>query len=419
MKKILSVVFTVFEWSIPVLGISRLGAGRAASVVLASAAHLVPILGCALAGWDPVIMLLAYWIEIAVVALALVLVMAMWLLFRLAGMKVSHAGPGFTFPDRILRGGPGNRIFFFLLWTAQLSAFLAVNLKVLGGIAQSHYSLETLAASLQHLMHGFLPPGTGIVDFLNSESASLALMVVSGIVSLGFHLSGRGGSSNDAIYVFMAKPLVRIMAMSLVLGCAMAFSSYRLPALATVIVMALAMALIDQRVELIGHDYASGKTRNARFATPQGALVNFGLSILIVIVSAHFLVSYFYSRHMHYRVLKNPAVTQGVIIHARSSGGEGDGDASGMSRWIVDARYATERDPSRSHILREIAVQLPSAADPNGLTVRILHEASEPRNAFADTPEEQNIDASMLVYGIILLVLGLPAKWAIARIFHD
>ena len=419
MKKILSVVFTTLEWAIPVLGLSRLGAGRAASVVLASAAHLVPILGCAFAGWDPVIMLLAYWIEIAIVVLALVLVMAMWLVFRLTVSKANTADSRFNLPDRILRGGPGNRIFLFLIWTAQLSAFLAVNLKVLGSIAQSHYGLETLAASLQHLMRGFLPSGTGIIDYLNSESASLALMVVSGIVSLGLQLSGRGRSSNDAIYVFIAKPLVRIMAMSLVFGCAMAFSSYRLPALATVIVMALAMALIDQRVELIGHDYASGKERNARFATPQGALVNFGLSILIVIVSAHFLVSYFHVRHLHYRVLKNPAVTQGVIIHSRSSDGEGDGDTSGMSRWIVDARYAPERDPSRSYVIRNVAVQLPPTADPNGLTVRILHEASEPRNAIADTPEERNIDASMLVYGIILLVLGLPAQWAIARIFHD
>lgn len=419
MKKILSDVFTVFEWSIPVLGISRLGAGRAASVVLASAAHLVPILGCALAGWDPVIMLLAYWIEIAIVAVALVLFMALWPVFHLAGMKAGHDIPGFTFPDRILRGGTGNRIFIFLLWAAQLSAFLAVNLNALGGIAQSHYGMETPAAALHHLMHGFLPSGTGIIDSLNSESASLALMVVSGIVSLGFQLSGRGRSSNDAIYVFIAKPLVRIMAMSLVLGCAMAFSSYRLPALATVVVMALAMALIDQRVELIGHDYASGKKRNARFATPQGALVNFALRILIIIVSAHFLVSHFYTRHMLERVLRNPAVSNGIIIHARASDNEGDVSASGMNRWIVDARYAPERDPSRSYVIRNVAVQLPYVADPNDLTVRILHEASDPRNALADTPEERNIDASMLVYGIILLVLGLPAQWAIARIFHD
>ena len=102
------------ERLIPILGIMRLRPARIVAVILATAAHLLPLIGCAFLGWDPIALLLAYWVELALVDLVLVAV--------LAGVLISGiAGTGSKEPDPMkdalsLFGGWKGWFIFLAVW---------------------------------------------------------------------------------------------------------------------------------------------------------------------------------------------------------------------------------------------------------------------------------------------------------------
>ncbi len=423
MSRILSFIFNALEWLAPIAGITRLGARRVVSVILATVAHLVPVLGCAFAGWDPVTILLAYWIDLALVVLILLAALFVYFSVRLlAPKRVSGGSVLDRFPVTAWRGrgkgsaGQPNRAIFILSFWFVLSAGLMYGcMEMLLGIARSHYGVESLSAAFDRLAKGFLPPSGGVLAFLDSEAASLSLMVVSSVVSLWSRFFPRGGDREERfLYVFMVKPMVQVMAMVLALGTA----TDRLPALATVAALALAMALIDQRSELLDHDFGPDGKGDARFKTPHGALLNFGCQVFLIIISASFFMSSVFEKERHERILKQPVAVNGTIVSARPPDDEGR-TIDGGYFWYVDVRYQAGSDPSRSFTLYNIKVHLLSATEPTGGSIRVIHEAGDPHNAFADVPEERDKPGIMLYRGIISFVLGAAAWWAVGRFFHS
>ena len=422
MNRILSPILAALEGLLPILGVTRLGGRRAAAALLATAAHLVPLLGCVFSGWDPVVVLLAYWIDLALVIVFILAALAVFLASRFTGVPGGASLAGYGLPGILERSGGGFGVWagFLAAWTVFFGALMGANLRVLGALAESHYGLENLSAAFLRLAEGFSPPAGGLAAFLDSEAASLALMVLSSAVTLGLEFFGGDEKRRGkGAYLFLVKPLVRVMAMVLVFGNAMAFGSDRLPALATVSVMAAAMALIDQRIALIDHDFGPRGKGDARFATPHGALMNFGFQVLLIILSASFLVSSLFAMERRNRIMADPVTVQGVIVASRVPDEEDTRTVFGGYWRFVDVEYPAEEDRSRRFLLRDIKVHLPTASDPRGGRMRIIHEAANPRNAFADVPEDRHGPRNMLIRGVILFVLGLAAWWAVGRFFHD
>ncbi len=422
MNRFLSFALNALEWLVPLVGITRLGARRVVSVLLATIAHLVPVLGCAFAGWDPVTILLAYWIDLVLVVLILMAVLIVYFSVRLLAAKRVIGGAvlgrfpmiGWWGRDKGAAGQPNLAFFFLSLWFVLSAVFMYGCMEVLLGIARSHYGVESLSAAFDRLAKGFLPPSGEFLAFLDSEAASLSLMVLSSVVSLWSQFFARGGDREERfLYVFAVKPMVQVVAMILVLGIA----TDRLPALATVAAMALAMALIDQRSGLLDHDFGPEGKGDARFKTPHGALLNFGCQVFLLIISASFFMSSVFEKERYERILMHPVAVNGTIVDARPPDDEGR-TIDGGYFWYVDVRYKAGADPARSFTLHNIKVHLFSASEPTGGTIRVIHEAGDPHNAFADVPEERDKPRTMLWRGIIALALGAAAWWSVGRFFH-
>lgn len=424
--KILSLLLNSLEWLIPIAGITRLGAGRTASVLLATCAHLVPVLGCAFAGWDPVTLLLAYWIDLALVIFILLAVMIVFIVFRfLAAKRITGGECLDNFPIVAWWGRDGEWSRLANVTVALLSVWFVLSAGLMFGciqmlleIAQSHYGLENLSAAFGRLAGGFVPPAGGIAAFLCSESGSLALMLLSSVVLLGVEFFERGARRADwGMYIFVIKPLVRIIAMLSVLGCAMQIGPGRLHAVATVTTMALAMMLIEQRAVLIEHTFRGEAGEDARFQSPHGALLNFGVQVLLLIISASFLVSSVFVKQRYDRIMKHPVEVQGVIIGARPPDDEGM-TIDGGYFWLVDLSYPAGDGTERRFVLRDVKVHVFSASEPKGWIVKVVHEAGDPRNAFADVPEDRDKPRIFLLRGIVAMVLGIAAWWAVGRFLH-
>lgn len=287
-------------------------------------------------------------------------------------------------------------------------------------MAKSHYGLASLAAAFEHLTRRFMPPSGGISAFLGSVSASLALMILSSLVSLWLQFFRSDWKRGRRVaHVFVAKPLVRVFIMAVVLGITpWGYGPDRLPALATVAAMALAMIILDQRIGLIDHDFGPEGGGDPRFETPHGALLNFGCRVFLLLMSTSILISSFFALEYHARILKNPVAVNSVIVGSRVPEEEKVSVISGGYWWIIDVEYPAGKDPGRHLILHDIKVCLPSGSDPRGSSIRVIHEAGNPRNAFVDLYEDRNKPRDMLIYGIIVFAFGLAAWWAIGRFFH-
>lgn len=426
MNRILSAFLNALELVIPIAGITRLGASRAASVLLATCAHLVPIMGCAFAGWDPVTLLLAYWIDLALVLFILLAVLIVFIVFRflvaksITGEERLKKFPVIAWWGRDREWGRlANKTAVLLpVWFGFAASLMFGCMQMLLEIAQSHYGLESLSAAFGRLAGGFVPPDGGIIAFLDSESASLALMLLSSAVFLGVALFEKNARRADwGMYLFTVKPMVQIITMLVVLGCAMQFGPGRLHAVATVAIMALAMMLIEQRAVLIEHDFRGEVREDARFRSPHGALLNFGLQVFLLIISASFLMSSVFVKQRYDRIMKHPVEVQGVIIEARPPDDEGM-TIDGGYFWLVDVQYPASDGAERRFVLRDIKVHVFSASEPKGWIVKVVHEAGNPRNAFVDVPEDRGKPAIFLVRGIIAMVLGVGAWWAVGRFLH-
>lgn len=141
--------------------------------------------------------------------------------------------------------------------------------------------------------------------------------------------------ADKGAYDFGVKPPVRLMAMYTVLGCAVWIEAGHIPALATVAAMCIAMALIDQRTAQIDHDFGPKGDGDARFDTPHGALLNFGVQVLLIIIRASLLISSIFIRERHERILENPVTVSGTIAEARTPDDEGM-TIDGGYFWYVD-----------------------------------------------------------------------------------
>lgn len=414
MNRIINIILTGIEWFIPLIGITRLRRNRIFSVILAAIAHLVPLIGCIFAAWDPVTVMLAYWIELAFMILVMLVILIIILVIRVAEVK-KVAGKDLD----AWYFNPSTIFIVFFLWLMFFPGEMAVNLHLLGGIAKSHYELKSLSAVFEYLIRGFLPAG-GITVFLQSESASLALMILSCTVTMYFQFSSRTGEEllDKAAYVFAVKPLVRLIAMFLVFGVSTVFSAERLPAVVTVAVLAFAMILIDQRIELIDHDFGPAGKGDPRFATPHGALLNFGFQIALIIMSAGFLIQAVVAEKQFERILKNPVKVNGVIAGTHLPDEERYSIVAQKYWWFIDVEYRALNDPSKSYIIREVKTLFDSGSDPKGKHMRVIYEAGNPRNAFIDVYEDRQKPGLLFRQGIILFVLGLAAWWGIGRFMH-
>jgi len=416
MKRFLTLMLMALERLIPILGIMRLGPGRLVAVVLATAAHLLPLIGCAFLGWDPIALLLAYWVELALVDLVLVAVLVGVLISGIAGM-------GNKTPDPMkealsLFGGWKGWVIFLAVWFVYFAGILGGNLYVICEMAKSHYGLTGAAEALEHLAGLFLPPPGGITAFPGSMSASLALMIFSGLVTLWLQFFRSDWKRGRKVaHIFVAKPLVRAIIMAVVLGITpWGYGPDRLPALATVAAMALAMILLDQRIGLIDHDFGPEGGGDPRFETPYGALVNFGFQIFFLVISSCILISSLFAIELHDRIQKHPVEVSGVIVAARAPEEEKQSAVSGGYWWIIDVEYPAGKNQSMRHILHDIKVCLPSESSPRDGAIRVIHEEGNPRNAFVDSYEDRNRPRNMLIYGIIVSVFGIAAWWAVGRL---
>ncbi|HQP47416.1 MAG TPA: DUF6498-containing protein [Spirochaetota bacterium] len=422
MNRFLPLALNTLEWLVPLVGITRLGARCVVSVLLATIAHLVPVLGCAFAGWDPVTILLAYWIDLTLVIVILLAVLIVYFSVRLLAAKnvisrevLDHFSIIAWWGCEKKAARQLNVITFVLsLWFVLSAVLMYGCMEMLLGIARSHYGVESLTAAFDRLAIGFLPPTGGVSAFLESEAASLSFMMLSSVVSLWSQFFARGGDREERfLYVFMVKPMVQVMVMVLALGTA----TDRLPALATVSAMALAMALVDQRSELLNHDFGPDGKGDARFKTPHGALLNFGCQLFLFIIGASFFISSVFEKERYDRILSHPVAVKGIIIGARPPDEEGR-TIDGGYFWYVDIRYKVGPDSARSFILHNIRVHLFSVSEPTGGTIRVIHEAGNPHNAFADVPEEREKPKIACIRGIIVLVMCIMAWWAVGRFFH-
>jgi hypothetical protein len=315
---------------------------------------------------------------------------------------------------------PETIFIVFLFWFMFFPGQMAVIFYLLGGIAQSHYELESLSEVFVHLIQGFFPAG-GITVFLQSESASLALMLVSTTVILYFQFTGKTGEEllDKVAYIFTVKPLVRLIAMFIVFGYVTVFGAERLPAVVTVAVLGFAMALIDQRVELIDHDFGPDGKGDPRFSTPHGALLNFGFQIMLIIMSAVFLIQSVAAERQFERILKNPVKVNGVIVRTHLPDEERYSIVAQKYWWFIDVEYRAVNDQSKSYMIREVKTLFDSGSDPKGKYIGVFYEACNPRNAFIDVNEDRQKPGLMLWQGVILFVLGLAAWWAIGRFLHS
>lgn len=108
------------------------------------------------------------------------------------------------------------------------------------------------------------------------------------------------------------------------------------------------MILIDQRVELIDHDFGKDGPGNPGFATPHGALLNFAFQVALIIMGMSFVIQSVVAEKRFERILKNPVTVTGVIAGTHLPDEERYSFVAGKYWWFIDVEYKAEKDSGKN-----------------------------------------------------------------------